>query len=52
MKEIITIRIEPEMKAELQKMADKDKRNISDYILKPQLFIWFQVVYSYQRGGD
>jgi predicted transcriptional regulator len=32
MDEIITIRISKELKASLQKLADKDKRKLSDYI--------------------
>lgn len=32
MKESFTIRIEPNMRIELQKLADKDNRSLSDYI--------------------
>jgi predicted transcriptional regulator len=30
--EVVTIRMEAELKRELQKMADKDQRNLSDYL--------------------
>ena len=30
--EIVTIRMEEELKKELQKLADKDHRNLSDFI--------------------
>ena len=30
--EIVTIRMDEELKKELQKLADKDERNLSDYI--------------------
>jgi predicted transcriptional regulator len=29
---VIQIRVEPEIKAKLQKMADKDNRKLSDYV--------------------
>ena len=30
--EIVTIRMEEDLKKELQKLADKDQRNLSDYL--------------------
>ena len=30
--EVIPIRLSPELKADLQKLADADKRNLSDFI--------------------
>ena len=30
--EIVTIRMDADLKTELQKLADKDQRNLSDYL--------------------
>ena len=30
--EIVTIRMDTDLKTELQKLADKDQRNLSDYL--------------------